>query len=194
MIEETEKETIQTRMIELFDKKAYAAVTQVYNENKHLIEFDLDVIAYVVECYMQLSNIHQASLLVDQALHNLKKREDEGTLNTDDEDDFDCFLNYKLEILYEQNLHFYTLYFFYKYKHRIKDLNSVREYMDSSKIAIRKKLFLGTTSIAISYWTLYHIFLKSVIPYSMGITIEVSIFVWGILYLVALKTVLNHKK
>jgi hypothetical protein len=125
-----------------YDNDKYQDVINIYKKNRSEINKDRDLMFYVIDSYLSLKMYSEANSLINEKLPILVSKSRIKELTEDEIEDFDCYLDSKIEILYKTKSYLQLLILMIRYGRWLNDKEYEFEVYNFVKDKILKRLFI----------------------------------------------------
>lgn len=147
----TDNKSEQELIEQFFESQKYKEIINYYEEQENSCDNDDVVMSYIVESYTLSGEWEKAYLISNERIDRLEIKERINGLTEEEKEDFDIFINSKLEILLEKSRLVLFLINAFKYRKRIIDKMFFMKLINNALGVIRMRMFWGLMFLFLGY-------------------------------------------
>ncbi len=158
-----ENKNEQELIEQLFESEKYKEIIHYYEEQENSCDNDDVIMSYIVESYTMIGEWGKAYLISNERIDRLEIKERTSDLTEDEKEDFDVFINSKIEILLAQNQLVLTFINAFKYRKRIIDKVFFMKLINNALGVVKRRMFWGLMFLFLAYLCLVTLeFMKNI--------------------------------
>lgn len=146
-----DNENEQELIAQLFESEKYKEIINYYEEQENSCDNDDIVMSYIVESYIEIGELKRAFIIANNRIERLEIKERTNGLTEEENEDFDDFINSKIEILLAQNQLVLMFINAFKYRKRIIDKVFFMRLINNALGVVKMRMFWGLVFLFLGY-------------------------------------------